>query len=169
MSDQQETDDLDIEFMRLVMDNPQPSVVRAAARTAKKQLYLKYLDLARKGTVIDSIVNRFAYDPTWPWGLQDPDNPFTPTAAATATTGVATPRRPNRDRILTIASDILTRGDAIVVDSKEIAEMLQREGVTGNIKNLMTSVGNVLTRNGWKRVGPGEYEPATADAGEEEA
>ena len=159
-----EYEDLSLRLMRTVMDGAPPSEIKKAAREAKRQIWSQWVQFVREAQVIDSIVTKYAYDPAWQWGVQNPDAPPPPTALTVGrppSTGL-TPAAKRKERILELANRALQEGERIV-KTAAIAEQLQREGDTINIRNLMTSVGNTLSRNGWRRIRDGEYESARSD------
>ncbi len=140
--------------MLLVTSGGSGEQIVEAGREAKRELWQRWIGLVQEANIIDSIVAR--YNGTgmlpWTWGVQNPDLP-TP---APPIVGVSQPEKSRKDKILDKAT-LLLEGDSDVVRTADIAAQLRVDGDKTDARNLMTSIGNTLSRNGWERIGDGEY------------
>jgi len=143
-----------------VLNNEQPpEAIRTEATRLKLALLLEIQARWRDVNYVDSLVQRYAFDPTWTLGFTNEQ--FAQPVTIAATTGSSPPRRiARRDRVLQIARELIQDG-ATYVSSQAIADRLRAEGDKDiSLKDLATAVGNTLARlDDWQRLRPGEYAP----------
>lgn len=155
MEPQQEHERLAQELLKLATEGASEEEIRAKAMELKQRITDTYLAFWRWLNLADTLVNAYAPDSSWPYGLLLPAAPGTPQATQQQA------QSPRGARVLAMATAMVTDEKARTVTAKAIAERLQRDGETGSLKDLATSAGNILARsNDWRRVKPGEYEPA---------
>jgi hypothetical protein len=137
----------------------QPADSLRDAWDLKVKLSRRITELWTMMTTLDQTRFEFIPDPAWVVGY------WTPEQAAQANPTVPQPRAPRYDRgkrTLEIAAMLAANADSVHVS--DISERLRTEGEQLDERPLATSVGNFLTRSKkWKRIAPGEYEPAGAD------
>lgn len=122
------------------------------ARRLKEEMSKAMSRLWLQTTYLDYQVATFAPGADWQTGW------LTDTLAGGGS-GVAgrPPRYDRTARTLEIAKAMVASDGT--VETAAIAEQLRNEGETTSLKDLRTSIGNILTSSGsWRRVGPGKYE-----------
>lgn len=134
------------------------------ARQFKARLVDNWQQMSRHLSIVDGLVKEFAPHQPWQAGLVL--NPFpmppTPQPKTTLPPKVTVARRVSKsDDVLRISKEISSKEG--VVTSKQIAARLRAEGDTRSDKALETSVSNILNRQGWRKVHPGEYRLVEAE------
>jgi len=148
------------ELMKLVLDDAPKNKIHARASDLKLNLTASFMELQRVINLIDGIVNQYAPVQDWRIGFVFPQS-------STSTSMVAKPvqtrlpgigktspigRRPQR--ILEIAKGAIVEG---VVNVQDVRKQLQAEGDQRKENVIAITVGNVLVRHGYQRVGAGKY------------
>jgi hypothetical protein len=150
-------------LLRAVLEGAPPDEILRIGLDAKRSIWRRWVAIITDAGVVDALVMKHAQPTQWQWGVANPDAPQqTPTGALTpfsiekpSEKPTAAPAR--KDKILALAREMIRAGREVVI-STEIAERLRTEGDSATLHNLVIAVGNTLSRNGWRRVGDGEYE-----------
>ncbi len=137
---------------RLVAEGAPKEEFLAEARRLKEDMSKAFTRVWVQLTYLDYQVATFAPGAEWQTGWLT--EPVFGTAGKVAG---RPPRYDRAERTLEIAKGLV--GEDGTVETVAIAEQLRTAGETASMKDLRTSIGNVLTSSGsWRRVGAGKYE-----------
>jgi hypothetical protein len=144
------------ELMKLIIEEAPKSKILTKARKIKIGLSTSWMELQRVIGLLDGMVNQYAPDSDWQQGFWLPTSPQRVILQATSARPITrlTSLRTRPYRILEVAKGV-TIDDTVT--TKSIIDQLRAEGDQRPEKNLAVSVGNVLVRHGWERVGTGKY------------
>jgi len=155
-------------IMSLIVAKTPRAKVLANAREVKVMITKDWSDAQQAITFLDGMVNRYTPDEDWPQGFWLPPQlapaprPFpAPAPRPLFAPGFVQPgQRPasivtRPERILEIARGVITEGTVV---TKTVINQLRAEGDQRPETSLAVSIGNVLTRHGWHRIGPGKYQ-----------
>jgi hypothetical protein len=157
------------QIMGLVVGKTPKSKILEKARELKIEITKAWSDAQQAISFLDIMISRYAPDEEWQQGFWLPTQQTS--QRVIFQTGFPPPRpkpvsmvtRP--ERILEVARRVTTDG---TVNTKSIIDQLRADGDQRPETSLAVSVGNVLTRHGWQRIGLGTYKLKEEQKGKED-
>ena len=131
------------------------------AREIKNRLTTTWQEIMKVVTTVDGLVANFAPNQEWQQGLvyltgNMPTQLYKPSTPKLPAPRIAAPKNARTDVVVRIANE-LSKGQPI--NTKLILARLRAEGEQRPDRSVEVSIGNILTRRGWKKVRTGEYAP----------
>ncbi len=141
------------EMMKMIVSgSPKPEII-SKAMELKTEITSAWSDAQQAITFLDQMINRYSPDPSYPQGfwLQQNINPMVPRPMVMSTPVALIT---DTGHIIEITKRLASNG---VIDTKVVIAQLKAEGDTRADRDIAKSIGNVLSRNNWQRIGTGKY------------
>jgi hypothetical protein len=149
------------EIMGLVHDTKRVGRVKTITRAkeVKNEILTAWADAQNAVQFLDNMINRYLPGSDWPQGFFIPPQPgtqlmFQPGVGMVQQQRLAVSLIIRPEQILEIAMGLVVDG---AVETKDVISQLRALGDQRPDRSLAVSVGNVLIRRGWERVGSGKY------------
>ena len=144
------------EIMSLIVNKSPKSKIISRAKEVKIEITRAWSDAQMAIAFLDQMVNRYSPDPDYPQGffMQNPTPILVRPRALTSSVPTKVSVITDTAHVLELALRFASDG---VIETKNIINQLRTEGDQRPERDIAKSIGNILSRNNWERIGTGKY------------